>query len=144
MNQNNRSSIENIRVSAPVRLSLLWASLMSLYFYNDYLLFFIPGQVEAMNAGSMGPFGQATDLKLLAIAAFMAIPGSMIFLSSLLPSNASRWLNLIVGALHSISNALTLLPFFSPPLFYKFIAAIEIIITLLIIRTAARWPRQDG
>ena len=34
---NFRSSIEAIRVPAPVKLSLLWASLMSLYPYNDFL-----------------------------------------------------------------------------------------------------------
>ena len=138
------SSIEEIRVPAPVKLSLLWASLMSLYLYNDYLLFFIPGQIEGMNAGSMGPFGQATDLKLLAVAAFLAIPASMIFLSSMLPSSASRWLNLVVGVLHGIPNALMFLPVFSAPLFFKFIVSIEIIIMLLIIWTAARWPQQDA
>ena len=70
-----------------------------------------------MNAGSMGPFGQATDLKLLAVAAFPAIPGSMIFLSSMLPSSPSRWLNLVVGVLHGIPNALMIPPVFSAPLF---------------------------
>jgi len=141
---NFMSPIEEIRVPAPVKLSLLWASLMSLYIYNDYLLFFIPGQIDGMNAGSMGPFGQATDLKLLAAAAFLAVPASMIFLSSMLRSTASRWLNLIVGVLHGVPNALTLLPIFSAPLFFRFIVSIEIIIMLLIIWTAARWPRQDA
>jgi len=144
MNKNARSSIEKIHVPTPVRLSLLWGSLMSLYFYNDYLLFFIPGQVEGMNAGSMGLFGEATDLKLLAVAAFLAVPGSMIFLSSMFPSKASRWLNMIIGSIYGITTALTLLPFFSAPLFFKFIVAIEIIVTLLIVRIAARWPRQEG
>jgi len=144
MNSNTKPLIENIHVSAPIKLSLLWASLLSFYIYNDYLLLFIPGQIEGMNAGSFGPFGEVTDLKLLAVAAFLAIPISMIFLSSILPSNASRWLNMIIGPIHGISNALTLLPLFMAPLFFKFIVVIEIIITLLIIRTAARWPRQEG
>ncbi|MEX2498628.1 MAG: DUF6326 family protein [Wenzhouxiangellaceae bacterium] len=143
MNNNTRSSIENIRVSAPVKLSLLWASLMSLYFYNDYLLLWIPGQIEGMSAGSFGPFGTVSDLKLLAAAAFMAIPGSMIFLSSTLPSSVSRWLNMIIGPIHGVANALTLLPVFAAPLFFKFIVSIEVLITLLIIWTAARWPKHD-
>lgn len=122
----------------------MWATLMSLYIYNDYLLFFIPGQIEGMNAGSMGPFGQATELKLLAVAAFLAVPACMIFLSSILPSKTSRWLNLIVGPLHGIPNALTLLPIFSAPLFFKFIVSIELMIILLIIWTAARWPKHQA
>jgi len=95
-----------------------------------------------MNAGSFGPFGEVTDLKLLAVAAFLAIPISMIFLSSILPSIASRWLNLIIGPFHAIANALTLLPVFDAPLFFKFTVAIEIIVMILIIRIALRWPRQ--
>ena len=143
MNENTKSRIKSIQVSAPVKLSLLWASVMSLYIYNDYLLLFIPGQIEGMNAGSFGPFGQATDWKLLATAAFMAIPASMIFLSSMLPSKASRCLNLIVGPLHVLANVLTLLPLFAAPLFFRFNVGIEIIVMLLVIWTAARWPRED-
>lgn len=138
------SSIEDFRVPPQVKISLLWASLMSLYIYNDYLLFFIPGQIEGMSAGSMGPFGQATELKLLAVAAFLAVPASMIFLSSILPSKASRSLNMIVGPLHGIPNALTLLPMFAAPLFFKFIVGIELIIMILIVWIAVRWPKQDA
>lgn len=140
---NKKPPIEKFRVPAPVKLSLLWASLLSFYLYNDYLLFFIPGQIEGMNAGSFGPFGEVTEWKLLAVAAFLAIPISMIFLSSILPSTVSRWLNIIIGPLHGVSNAMTLLPFFSPPLFFQFIVGIEIIVTLAIFWIAVRWPRQE-
>jgi len=95
-----------------------------------------------MSAGSMGPFGQVTELKLLAVAAFLAVPASMIFLTTVLPSKASRWLNMVIGPLHGIPNALTLLPMFAAPLFFKFIVGIELLITLLIVWTAVRWPRQ--
>jgi hypothetical protein len=139
MNTDTRSSIESIRVSAPVKLSLLWASLMSLYIYNDYLLLFIPGTIEGMSAGSLGPFGEVTDFKLLVVASVLAVPASMVFLSSMLPSIVSRWLNMIIGPIYTVVAVLTL--FGSPP-FFKFIVSIQIIATLLIFRTAARWPKQ--
>lgn len=142
MNRNTKSSIENIEVSAPVKLSLLWASLMALYIYNDYLLLFMPGQIDGMNAGSMGPLGEVTDLKLLAVASIMAIPASMVFLSSTLPSSVSRWLNLIIAPIYAVIAVLTL--FMGPPPFFKLIVSIEVIATLLIFRTAARWPKQVG
>jgi len=143
MNKNTKSSVESIHVPVPVKLSLLWTSLMSLYIYNDYLLFFIPGQMEMMSAGQLGPFGEATDLRLLAVAAFLAIPASMIFLSSMVPSNVSRWMNMIIGPIHGVAAALTLLPAFGAPLFFKFIVLVEVIVTLLIFWTAWHWPRQD-
>ncbi len=140
MNDTSKSSIEMIRVPAPVKLSLLWASLMALYIYNDYLVLFIPGQIEEMSAGLMGPLGEATDLTLLAVAVVMAVPASMVFLSSMLPSSISRSLNMIMGLIYTVFAVLTL---FGSALFYQFIVLIQIIATLLIIWTAARWPRQQ-
>ncbi len=136
----NKSSIKNFRVPTPVQLSLLWASLMSLYIYNDYLAMFVPGMIDMMSAGQMGPLGDATDFTMLAVAVIMAIPAIMVFLSSTLPANASRILNLIVGPIYFIIAVLT---FFGSPLFYQFIVLIEVIALLLIVWIAARWPRQD-
>ena len=124
-------------VPIPVKLSLLWASLMSLYIYNDYLILFIPGQIDGMSVGSMGPLGEATDLKLLIVGIIMAIPASMIFLSSLSGANISRRLNMIVGPIYCLIAVATL--FGSPP-FYKLLVLIEIAATLLIVWIAARWP----
>lgn len=141
MNNNSKSSIEIIRVPTPVKLSLLWASLMSLYIYNDYFVLYVPGQIDSMAAGSLGPLGEATDLKLLAVAIILAIPASMVFLSSTAPSNLSRWLNLILGPIYTTIAAATLI---GSALFYKFIVSIEVIATLLIFWIAARWPKQGG
>jgi len=125
-------------VPPQVKISLMWASLLTLYLYNDYLLFFIPGQIEGMSSGSFGPFGQVTELKLLATAAFLAVPCCMIFLSSFVTRGVSRALNLIAAPLLTITNALQALPIFDAPLYFKFIAGIEVIITLLITWIALR------
>jgi len=140
MNKNGKPSIQSVHVSAPVKLSLLWASLMSLYIYNDYILLFIPGVIEEMAAGSLGPLGEATDFKLVVVAFVMAIPASMVFLSSMLPSSVSRWLNMILGPIYTVIAVLTL--FGSPP-FYKFIVMVEIVATVLIFWIAVRWPRAN-
>ncbi|MDJ0638671.1 MAG: DUF6326 family protein [Paracoccaceae bacterium] len=68
----------------------------------------------------------------------MAIPASMIFLSAFLPSQASRWSNILLGGVY------TLIQFWSfadSPPFYVMIVTIEIFVTGLIIWTAWRWPR---
>lgn len=137
-------SSERFHIPPQVKISLMWASLLTLYLYNDYLLFFIPGQIEGMNSGSFGPFGQVTELKLLATAAFLAVPCCMIFLSSFVAAGVSRWLNLIISPLQGIPNALTLLPLFGAPLYFRFIVGIEIIITVLILWTALRGMRREG
>lgn len=141
MNNNTKSPIENIHVSTPVKLSLLWASLMALFIYNDYLAMYSPGMIEMMSAGRMGPLGEATGRTMLAVAFVMALPASMVFLSSTLPSRISRGLNMVVGPIYLVIAALTL---FGSPLWYQLIVAVEIVATLLIVGIAARWPRQDG
>ena len=132
------TTLVNFQVPAPIRLSLMWATLMSLYIYNDFFSLFLPGEIEALSAGQMGPLGPATASILVFVSLMMAIPASMIFLSSVLPPVASRWLNIFLGA------AYTLLQFWSlkdSPPFYVMVVAFEIIVTGLIIWTAWRWPR---
>ena len=141
MTKNTKRRIENFTIPTPIKLSFLWASLMSLYIYNDYFLLFIPGTIDGMSAGSMGPLGEVTDLKMIIVAAILAIPASMVFLSSTLSSSFSRWLNLPVGLVYLVIAVLTL--YGSPP-FYKLIVVIEIAAILLIIWYAARWPKQSA
>lgn len=140
MSKKPKPPIEKICVPAPVKLSLLWASLMALFIYNDYLAMYSPGMIEMMSDGSMGPLGKATGRTMLAVAFVMALPASMVFLSSTLPSRISRGLNMIVGPLYLVIAALTL---FGSPLWYQLIVAVEIVATFLIVWIAARWPRQD-
>lgn len=140
MNNNTRPPIEEIHVPAPVKLSLLWASLMALFIYNDYLVMYVPGVIEMMSAGRLGPLGEASDFMMLVVAVLMAIPASMVFLSSTLPARVSRILNLTFGPIYFIIAAWTLI---GALMFYQFIVLVEIIVLLHIVSIAARWPRQD-
>ena len=126
-----------------IKLSLLWASLMSLYIYNDYLVLLVPGTINAMAAGSMGPLGDYSEVKMVAVAIVLIIPASMIFLSSLLPVRPSRRLNLIFGAIYAVIAALTLI---GSPLFYKMLVVVQLIAIALILRLAIRWqpPSRTG
>lgn len=127
------------KTPVPIKLSLLWAVLMSLYIYNDYFILFVPGVIEDMAAGHMGPLGEVTDLKLVAVAIILAIPAVMIFLSSGLPATLSRSLNVVLGSVYAVIAALTLIG--SPP-FYRLIVVLEIIATILIVWLALRWPNE--
>ncbi|NNU14871.1 hypothetical protein HK107_00860 [Parvularcula sp. ZS-1/3] len=125
-------------VRPPVKLALLWASLMALYIYNDYFMLYWPGMIEMMASSSLGPFGAVTGLKMLLIAAILALPASMIFLSVLLPPMIARPLNIVVGLVYLIIAALTLI---GSPLFFRFIVMIEITATVLVILTALTWRK---
>ena len=132
-------TLENAPVPTATKLSLLWTALMSLYIYNDYLVLFVPGTMDAMAAGSMGPLGDYTEGKMVVVALIMAIPASMIFLSAIVNRKYSRGLNLIFGAIYAVIAALTLI---GSPLFYKLIVCFQIVALMLIIRLAWRWPKH--
>lgn len=132
--------LKDSRPSPAVRLSLLWASLMSLYIYNDYFSMYLPGTVEDMSAGRIGPLGEASDLVLICVALVLAIPALMIFLSSALPPVLSRWSNVVFGCLYTLIEVLT---FIGSRPFYQMVVAFEIVVTATIVWTALRWPRAE-
>ncbi len=122
-------------------IALLWASLLGLYIYNDYFSLYVPGTVNNMLEGIMGPLGPATDGVLLGVSALLAIPAAMIFLSAALPAAASRWLNLALGALYTLVNAMT---FLGARPFYQMVVCLEIAVTIAIFIYAIRWPRAKA
>src|SRR5215472_13810180 len=136
---NGERRLEEFSPPAKIRLALLWASLMFLYIYNDYFIMFTPGTLAGMAAGRMGPLGKISDALMIGVSLLLAVPALMIFLSAVLPSFASRWLNVVLGVAYS---AVELLTFAGPHLFYKIVVALEMVLTALIVWYALRWPRS--
>lgn len=121
-------------------LSLLWATLMGLYIYNDYFSLYMPGTIEDMAAGKLGPLGQVNDAMMVAVSAMLAIPALMIFLSSALPRAISRWTNVVLGVVYTAIQVLTVLGGSRP--FYMMVVALEVLVTLTIVVYALRWTRE--
>lgn len=126
------------RLPTGLALSLLWASLMGLYIYNDYFSLYLPRTLERMAAGELA-FGPATPGALLTVSILLAVPALMIFLSAALPRVVSRWGNIVLGLAYTGIEGLT---FVGSPLFYQVVVGLEIAITLLIVVYAIRWPRE--
>jgi hypothetical protein len=134
----DRNKLKKFDIPTPVRLSLLWASLMGLYIYNDYFSMYRPGTIEDMTAGRIGPFGEASPTVFIVLALILAIPALMIFLSAVLRPAFSRWSNIILGLAYTIIEGLT---FFGAAPFYQMVVVFEVIVTLLIVWIAWHWPR---
>jgi uncharacterized membrane protein len=64
----------------------------------------------------------------------------MISLSVSLPALISRWLNVALGLAYTAIEALTL-P--DSALFYRIVVVLEIVLTVLIVWYAVRWPRTE-
>ena len=140
----NKKSIgipENMKIDVKIKLSALWVTLMLCYIYADILSLFSPGAVEEIIAGKMGPF-PVTQAALLSAAILMLIPALMVFLSLILGSKANRWINIIVGILFTAVSIGNLIG--ETWAYYLAFGIIEIVLTVLIVFYAWKWPKQEA
>ncbi len=133
--------MEDIKVNNKIKLSGLWVSMMLLYIYADILSLFKPGQVQEMLEGRMGPF-PATQGSLLTASILMIIPAMMVFLSLTLNARANRNVNILFGALYMLVNISNLIG--ETWVYYLVFGIVEIVVTLLIMWHAWKWPKQEG
>jgi len=112
--------------------------MMFCYVYGDILYLYKPGIIEDI-MGEELPIGSQESL--IAAAIMMVIPIMMIFLSVALPAKANRPANILIGIAYTGVN---LAAFTETDAFYVFLGAVEVIITLLIIWHAWKWPETEG
>jgi len=126
-----------------VRLSTLWLFAMLNYLYADVVTLMDPQGLKKIMTGYVGMM-QITEGFLLGAAILMETAIAMVLLSRVLNYNANRWANIIVGALHTVAVASSMLVGEPPAAYYIFFATIEISCTLLIIWFALRWRKQEA
>jgi hypothetical protein len=73
----------------------------------------------------------------------MEIPFAMIILTRVLKYRASRWANIIAGAIMAVIQVGTMGMGTAPTLYYLFYSAIEIACTLFIIWYAWKWTNPE-
>ena len=137
---NKTTGMEDVPINVKLKLSALWVAMMLLYIYADILSLFRPGQVEEIIEGRMGPFA-ATQVSLLTATILMTIPAIMVFLSLIMKPKASRRANIIFGVLYTLVNISNLIG--ESWAYYLFFGAVEIVLTLMIVWYAWRWPKQE-
>jgi len=136
-------------VHIKLKLSALWASVMFCYLYADYFELYVPGKLESMQQGKMAPLGLGVNAQeylitqelLLGVSILMAVPSLMVFLSIALPVRYNRILNIVFGTL--LTLFLGWFTYMAGWYFYKFFAAIEAVLTALVVWHAWKWPRTD-
>jgi hypothetical protein len=135
------NTMEDVKINVKMKISALWVAVMFLYVYADIKAFFMPGSIEGLIAGEAGPF-KITQVFLLGSAVLMAIPAVMVFLSLTLKPKVNRWANIILGIVYTGVILATLL---MPGLwaYYIFYGTVEVVLTVLIVWYAWKWPQQE-
>jgi len=132
------SRLSDIRIHVRFKLSALWAALMFCYVYGDYFGLYVPGKLKGMLGGE-GPVGPVSEASLVMTARLLAMPGLMVFLSLALSPRLCRWANIVLGLFYT---AIMLLTMPGAWWFYITLGVIEVVLSLLIVVCAWRWPRD--
>ncbi|WKV12266.1 DUF6326 family protein [Marivirga harenae] len=126
--------LENAKVNVKIKLSLLWASVLFCYLYGDYFELYVPDKVDSLLTGTNV---LDSPSKLLIASVVLAIPALMVALSVLLNPKFNRILNILFGILFTVMMVFigisSITPWYS---FYVFLAFLESLITILIVRFA--------
>ena len=145
MNTNKKTAriLEDVKINVKIKLSALWVTVMLCYAYGDILSHMQAETLEDFLNGKGAGGTPITQVSLLGIAIFMAIPSVMVFLSLTLKSKANRWANIILGIVYTCAVPLTLLmPGTSA--YYIFLTIVEVVLTALIVWYAWKWPKQEA
>ena len=135
--------LEDPKINIKIKLSGLWVANMFLFIYVDYFGLYIPGVMEKIIEGEVAHTGiQISQVFLLAGITLMMIPSLMIFLSLTLPAKANRWTNIIVGILQIVVLVSALIG--ESWAYYIFATIVEVVLLLLIVWYAWKWPKQEA
>ena len=128
----------NYTYSVKAKLSSLWIFAMFNYLYADVIGLMKADTLQAFFAGYAGTM-QITEGFLLSAAILMETAIAMTLLSRTLQYRANRWLNILIGLLHTITVSASMFVGSGPGLYYLFFGTIEVICTAYIVWTAWRW-----
>jgi len=135
-----QNKLEDIGVNIKLKLAALWTGLMFLIIYLDYFHLYMPGSLKDILAGRVFVF-DITQVFLMAALAMVTIPALMIFLSVALKAKINRKANIIVAA---INVPFLLFNLAGEPWVHMVIgAAVQVVLSGLIIHYAWKWPRVE-
>jgi hypothetical protein len=145
MNSNRKTAeLEDVKINVKIKLSALWVAAMFLYVYGDILGIMKPGAIEDFIIGIGATGDPVTQVSLLGIALFMAIPSVMVFLSLTLKPKANRWANIILGLVYTCAIPLSMFIATSVSAYYIFLGIVEVVLTALVVWYAWKWPKQEA
>ena len=133
--------LEDVKINVKIKLAALWLTVNLLYLYVDIYSFFRPGIIEDAIAGKVWKF-QITQVWLLGVIILITIPSLMVFLSLILKAKANRWTNIIVGIFEIVFVLGNLIG--ESWAYYIFGSIVEVVLLLLIVWYAWKWPKEEG
>ena len=117
---------------------------MFLYIYADYFRLMTPGKLEKMMQ-LQTPMGPTSPGLLMLFSVILIIPALMIFLSVFLKPPINKWLNILMAFLYAGISILIIISGIGDAWqsFFVLFNAVELLVLLMIISLAWKWPRAE-
>lgn len=126
---------EDFQINVKLKISALWVAVMFCYVYGDYIQIYVPGILaKAMEVNAT----TETQIEFFAVALLMAMPSVMIFFTLVIKPKINRLLNIILPTVYIL--LLIAVNMAGGWVFYLFLTAIEIAISITTIWYAWKWP----
>ncbi|MBA6232869.1 MULTISPECIES: DUF6326 family protein [unclassified Colwellia] len=136
--KSNTEVYEDFKINIKLKISALWVAVMFCYVYGDYIQIYVPGILaDAMAVKATAE----TQLEFFAVALLMSMPSVMIFFTLVVQPKINRWLNIILSTLYIVILIATNLT--ETWVFYLFLTAIAVLLSVAIIWYACKWPKVD-
>ncbi len=136
--------LEDTKISTKLKISALWVTMLFIFAYVDIFFFFQPGIIEEILGGAVDG-RQINQAFLLFTTVYILIPSLMVFLSLVLKPAINRWTNIIVAAVYAISIlGLAISEASETWAYYLTSNIIEVVLLLLIVWYAWKWPKQKS
>lgn len=137
----SQNELEDIKVNVKLKLAALWTCFMFLYIYVDYFGLYMHGYLKGVMDGKMWVFDITQTALLLGLIS-VSIPAIMIVLSALLNAKISRITNIVVATIYIPYSLFNLVGEAWKHMMYG--AAVEVVLLVLVINYAWKWPRVDA
>lgn len=137
----SKKKLQNEKIDVKIILSALWIAVMFIYVYADIKTLFQPEIPEQIISGVVSGM-TINQVFLFAAAILMSIPPIMIILSLLLKPGCNKWINIVVSFLHIVLIVLTLFVPSKMWYYYLYYQSLEVILHILIIWYAWKWPKE--
>lgn len=136
-------ALQDSRVDVKIVLSALWAAMLFVFVYVDVFAFWradvIQGALDGAVPGGGPSIGQAF---LTGALSYVLVPILMIVVSLVTRARVNRRVNLVVSIGYAVS--IVGLAIGDEWAYYLLGSVVEVLLLLVVVRTAWRWPLASG
>lgn len=134
------NDLQDLKVSTRIKISALWVSMLFIFAYVDIFAFYRADVLQNALEGKVFIF-EANQLFFLLTTIYILIPSLMVYLTLVLKPNIAKLANIILPILYIITIAGSMVG--EVWLYFLLGSAVEIVLLLILVRCAWKWPKVD-